>query len=345
MEFRFEPEKITKQLLLENKSEEEFFNMYLNLPVVKGKSYKNPLRSSDKKPGNCNFFRTQSGLYFRDFAINKNYSFIDVVMCKYNLNYQEALDFIAKDIGLLKNDNSKIVEFKKFENSKIKENKKSKIQVTIQPFKKSELEWWESFGIDISILEKFRVYSIKAVFLNDRLLCLSSDKNPIYGYFFGRKEGLEIWKIYFPFKKDKYRFLSNCDSTIIQGLKLLNTKEDYLFITKSLKDVMLGFSFNISMIAPNSETFTFNDEDFSKLKNNFKHIYLLFDNDYAGVLNANKWKKKYPEIIVLFIKRKYGKDLTDVYKDNKDLKEEIFIELKNIIKNKINKPKYFYIFN
>ena len=344
MIFRFEPEKITKELLLENKSEEEFFNMYLNLPIIKGKSYRNPLRSSDKKAGSCSFFRSRSGLYFRDFAINKNYSFIDVVMEKFNLNYQEALDLIATDIGLIRSDQPKIVEFKKFDNCKIDKNTKSKIQVTIQPFKKNELDWWESFGINQHILDRYRVYSLKAVFLNGRLLCLSSDKNPAYGYFFGRKDGFEIWKVYFPLRQGKYRFLSNCDSSIIQGLKLLDLNNDYLFITKSLKDVMLGYSLGISMIAPNSETFTFDDDFFDVLKFKFKRIYLLFDNDYSGVLNANKWKKKHPVITVIFIKREYGKDLTDAYKENGKLKHEIFAELKNIIKNKVNKTKYFYIF-
>lgn len=340
MEFKFEPEEITKDLLLNYRSEEDFFRMYLGVVPQKGKSYKNPLRD-DKRSG-CSFFRTKNGLYFRDFARNKNYSFINVVMEKYHIGYHEALEQIASDIGLLSNGTIRYIHGEKKESNIVSIGKKANIQVTIQSFSDEQLEWWYSFGVPSSILEKYRVYSLKAVFLNENLYCLSSDRNPAYGYYFGKKNGQEIWKIYFPLRETK-RFLSNCDSSIIQGIRQIDILKEYLLITKSLKDVMFVKSFDVSSIAPNSETFTFSENIYKRFDSKF-NLFLLFDNDYAGVVNSSKWKKKYKNLTVLFIKRKYGKDLTDVYKKNNSLGIELIEDLKLILTNRINKSKYFYIF-
>lgn len=340
MEFKFEPERITKDLLLNYRSEEDFFRMYLGFTPQKGKSYKNPLR--DDKHSGCSFFRTKNGLYFRDFARNKNYTFINVVMEKYNIGYHEALSQIANDIGLLSNGIIRYINSEKKGTSIVSIGEKADIQVTIQNFSRKQLGWWSSFGIPPSILEKYRVYSLKAVFLNKSLYCLSSEENPTYGYYFGKKNGKEIWKIYFPLKTTR-RFLSNCDSSIIQGIHQINISEEYLMITKSLKDVMLCNTYNISSIAPNSETFTFSEKVHEKFSSKF-NLFLLFDNDYAGVINSSKWKKKYKKITVLFIKRKYGKDLTDVYKKDNSLGIDMIQDLKLILTNQINKSKYFYIF-
>ena len=47
---------------------------------------------------------------------------------------------------------------------------------------------------------------------------------------------------------------------------------DYVVITKSLKDVMLLYEFNIPAIAPNSETLFISDKQLEKLKSKFKNI-------------------------------------------------------------------------
>lgn len=58
MEFKFEPERITKDLLLNYRSEEDFFRMYLGFTPQKGKSYKNPLR--DDKHSGCSFLEQKT---------------------------------------------------------------------------------------------------------------------------------------------------------------------------------------------------------------------------------------------------------------------------------------------
>lgn len=71
---------------------------------------------------------------------------------------------------------------------------------------------------------------------------------------------------------------------------------EYLTITKSLKDCMTLYSLGIPAIAPMSETCFLTDSQYSKLLKRFNKISLLWDNDYTGIVFANKLRKSHPEV-------------------------------------------------
>lgn len=90
---------------------------------------------------------------------------------------------------------------------------------------------------------------------------------------------------------------------------------DYLVITKSLKDCMCLYEFGIPAIAPNSENLFITDKQYQKLKQKYRKIFLFYDNDLPGITNANKIRKQYPDLKVIFIPRKYdAKDISDFRK-------------------------------
>lgn len=145
------------------------------------------------------------------------------------------------------------------------------------------------------------------------MISTSSDHCPIYGYYGGKKEGVELWRIYFP-KRKSYRFLSNWDSKKIQGIKQLPNEGKLLVITKSLKDTMCLYSLGIPAIAPNSETLFIPDSMYEDLKSRFKNIVVLYDNDLAGVSNMRKIRDRYGAKC-MWIPRSYGaKDISDFHK-------------------------------
>lgn len=311
MDFKIEPE-ITKAYLLSKFSEETFMEYYLGIPVAK-KLYRNPLRK-DNKP-TCSFYRNKSGeLIFKDFSGVFYGNFISVVMFKYSCTYHQALRIIANDFGLI-HDN-KIPKNKGKLNVSapvFRDDGAAIIQVEIKDFSKSEMEWWSDYGVTDKILKKFHVFSCKNVFLNGNVISTSSDHCPIYGYYGGKKEGIELWRIYFP-KRKSYRFLSNWDSKKIQGIKQLPNEGKLLVITKSLKDVMCLYSLGIPAIAPNSETLFIPEALYVELKNRFKNIVVLYDNDLAGIANMRKIRDKY-KVKCLWIPRSYeAKDISDFHK-------------------------------
>ena len=305
MNFSFQQE-ITKELLLEHNNEETYMAYYLGIPIKKG-LFVSPLRV-DHKP-TCSFYRGRQ-LYFKDFATGECLSFENVVMKKYGCNYHEALKIIATDFGIIDGSKPKIVPIQPI----FKKEKKTIIQIEAKSFTKEELEWWDQFGITKNILTKYRVYSCKTVFLNGRIESIYDSKCPSYGYYFGNEEGRELWKIYYPYRKN-FRFIGNIKTTTIQGYNQLPKKSKLLVITKSLKDCMVLYNLGIAAIAPQSETQFIQDNVLEVLKKRFKHIVLLFDNDQTGLEFTNKIKRKYKWITPMIIPLKYkAKDISDFYK-------------------------------
>ena len=320
--FTFEP-KITKEFLLSKNNEETYMTYYLGVPVTKG-LFISPLR--DDKHKTCSYFRGKSGtLYFKDFATGQCLDFVNVVMTKYSCNYHEAIRIIAKDFGYTTSAPIKTSAIKiqpKFEG-----DKQTFIRVEIKDFTEAELKWWNSFGITKEILNRFKVYSCKTVFLNNYIYAQSAQHSPIYGYYFGKKENIEQWRIYMP-KRKEFRFIGNVSTKTIQGYKQLPKKGKVVVITKSMKDVLCLYSLGISAIAPNSETQKVGDKILDNLKQRFNIIVYLYDNDLPGIKNMNKIKKEHPELYYCWIPRGYkAKDISDFYREYGKDKTQQFIKL------------------
>lgn len=311
------PQRITKELLLSKHTQETYFEHYLGIPVKKGLFCSPPLIRKDNKP-TCAFYKDKKGiLKYKDFA-GPTFDFVGAVMHIYDCSYYKALRIIGNDFGFIELDIPKNLPKIVYSGFELNETKKAKIQVEIQDFSKKELDWWLSFGITINTLKKFKVFSVKSVFLNDRYFTSSSNSSPIYGYYGGKdSEGNELWRLYMP-TKVKYRFLSNWSSTIIQGSKQLPKDGDFIVITKSLKDVMSLYEFGITAIAPNSENLFLTEAQYVKLQSKFKDIYLLYDRDLAGVRAANRIRKQFIDLKVLLVPK--VKDFSDYVKKYGTLK-------------------------
>lgn len=305
--------RITKELLLSKGwTQETYFEHYLGIPVKKGLFCSSPIVRVDKKP-TCAFYKNGNGiLKYKDFA-GPTFDFVGAVMYIYQCSYYKALRIIGNDFGFINIENTpknppKIT----YTGVEFEETERANIQVEIQEFSKKQLLWWESFGISKTTLLKFKVFSIKSVFLNGNYFMSSTDSSPIYGYYGGKNsKGDELWRLYMP-TKTKYRFLSNWSSSMLQGSKQLPKEGDFIVITKSLKDVMSLYEFGITAIAPNSENLFLTESQYSKVQSKFKTIYLLYDRDLPGIRAAKKIKKQFPTVKVLLMPK--VKDFTDFVK-------------------------------
>ena len=314
-EFTF-GETITKDLILSKVSEEQIFCYYLHIDSISKKLIKSRLRA-DNNP-TCGFYRNSKGdLYLHDFATGEFYNCFSLVMKIFNTNFHQALNIIANDFKivenskLIKNPGNIVKDVKRYEDDKM-----SKIQIEQKEFTKEELDWWNQFGVTSNTLKKFRVYSCKSVFLNDRVFSIIKPPQLAFCYYGGKLDGRELWRIYYPLNKEKgIRFLTNWPAKKIQGFDVLPKKGNLLVITKSMKDCMLLYEFGISAIAPNSENLFISDKVLEQLKQRFKHIVVIYDSDIAGLSNMIKIKKQHPELIYTWIPKKYeAKDISDLYK-------------------------------
>jgi len=327
--------KITKELLLTKYSQETFMEHYLGLSIKKGLFKSPPTLRVDHTP-TCSFYKDKKGtLFFKDFA-GPSFDFLGAVMHIFQCNYYKALRIIANDFGIIKVDNMQMnPPLIPYSGSILQETEKANIQVEVKDFSRKELDWWNSFGVSIVTLKKYKVFSIKSVFLNGVYFSSSTESCPIYGYYGGNtSDGDELWRLYMPTKRN-YRFLSNWKSTMIQGAKQLSKSGDFIVITKSLKDVMALDEFGITAVAPNSENIFLTQAQYEKLQLKFKDIYLLYDRDLPGVKAANKIRKAFPGVKVLLVPK--VKDFTDYVKKYGTLKTLNLIE-EWLEKRKTNLP-------
>lgn len=344
--FYIEPSpKITKEFIYNKVHQERIFEHY-GVPIKKGLFTCPSHIRTDMKP-TCSFYKNGKGeLMFKDFA-GYTFNSIGLVMHLFQCSYYKALRIVANDFGLIPSTKIEVNPPKiEYSNEILEETKSAKIQVELKEFSTKELNWWNEFGVTLEILKKYKVYSVKSIFLNDNYFTSCTDNSPIFGYYGGKdSKGDELWRLYFP-KKLKYRFLSNWSSSMIQGIKQLPKSADNIIITKSMKDVMTLSGIDVPSISPNSENILITKNRFEKLKDLYSDVVCLFDNDLPGVKAVQKYKKEY-NIRCVFIKRQYAKDISDLFKKlTYSNKLQAINELKDILKDKtITNTQYFYVFN
>lgn len=308
---KLEP-KITKEFLLSKNSEETYMSTYLRVPIKRG-LFCSPLRK-DNRP-TCSFCHSKKGeLMFHDFGTGFHENFVGVVMEIHKCSYQEALNIIAEDFGYISKAEDRPAVKIKVSDVKLEEKTETLIQIKPKAFSEQELKWWKGFGITEKTLKKYKVFSCDSIFLNGDYFSSSSPRVPIYGYYCGKKNGQELWRIYFPSKRS-FRFLSNVGKSYIQGAKQLPKTGDVLLITKSQKDVMLAYELGIPAIAPCSEVLFLSNKQIQHLKKRFKTIVVCYDTDITGIHNLKQIKINHPDLHTFFIPRKYGvKDISDFFK-------------------------------
>lgn len=265
---------ITKEFLLSKNSEETYMSTYLKTPIQKG-LFRSTIRK-DNRP-TCSFCRSKSGeLMFHDFGTGFHANFIGVVMEINKCDYRQALNLIAEDFGYIQKVSERPAIKIKTSDVVLPEKSETLIQIKPKPYSEQELKWWKGFGVTEKTLKKYKVFSCDSVFLNGDYFSSSSPRVPIYGYYCGKKNGQELWRIYFPSKRH-FRFLSNVGKSYIQGAKQLPKTGDILLITKSQKDVMLAYELGIPAIAPCSEVLFLSNKQIQHLKKRFKTIVVCYD--------------------------------------------------------------------
>ncbi len=298
------PDFITKDKILEHVSQEEMFEKYSG-ETISNEQFCSRLRI-DNKPG-CNWKYSESGvLYHVDWAKGEWLDVFSYVMAMFNISFVDSIKQIGHDYGLINNNSiDRVPIVPKACESVLKESKeKAKISVELREWNKTDAKYWGQYNISSKTLEYFNIAPVRVAWISDRIWYMHTDYDPCYAYWF--PDGLKLYRPINAFG-DKWRN----SSSLAQGwTQAIESKSKTLIITKSLKDVACLYEMGLTAIAPQSEGKLFNEDWMDILREKFDDIYVLFDNDLAGVAGA----KKYRDIGCLPIiwERKYGKDTSDV---------------------------------
>lgn len=299
--------KIDKDYILETIPMELIMEQYLGLPVNTKKMYKSPLRA-DQKPTCHYFYNRQGKLIFHDFSGHFSGDCFALVQFMYNCTFIEAIDIIASDFGL-KNEsfNKEAYTKQTFDRTP---STSSVIAIKRRAYTQEDANYWRSFGVGKNQINSYKVFACENVWVNGKIIYTTKKSDPAYAYYFGDEQ----FKVYFP-KRDKYRFVSNCDKW--QGWEQLPENGFICVITKSLKDVMVLNRMGVAAVAPHSESKTPEQERIQELRGRFTKVYSLYDFDLTGIRTANAMRKDYAITPLFLTNGRFGsidykaKDISD----------------------------------
>mgnify|MGYP000642765227 CR=1 FL=1 len=186
------------------------------------------------------------------------------------------------------------------------------------PWDKDDKEFWQSYGISLPTLKRYRVKPISHFFINDTpTKCLDI----AYAYF-ENKDDVITYKIYQPKADKKLKWRGNVGYDIWQGWTQLPDEGNLLIITKSYKDIMcIDDTCGYNSVSPQSESTHPKEYVVDQLKKRFKKIVVLFDNDFdnpdnPGRLNAIKFCEKYTIPMIEIPSEYESKDFSDLVKNH-----------------------------
>lgn len=328
---------LTKENILKFLNEFEIYEKYLDGQKVVLNKNLNSTITEDTNPS-LRFFIGKSGeLCFVDFRIGVG-DFVKYIQLKFNLNFYEAMQKIVFDFGIesyFKLNEAKIIlkENKEniFESFKKNNFQKPLIKVKVRKWENYDIDYWKQYGISIETLEKFEVYPISYYELNSNL-CKAEKISYV---FLEKKDNILTYKIYQP-KSKSLKWISSNDFSVWDGWNLLPETSENLIITKSRKDCMFIYeNCKIPVTCLQNEKAFPKEKIMNSLKERFKNIFILYDNDFNkernwGQEGANKLINQYSFLKNIKIPDEY------MSKDPSDLAKNLSVEFsKNFILNEI----------
>lgn len=313
--FGFKP-YATKLNILENISDEDIFRRYCTNFTELGVKFCSEFRE-DSIPS-CHITRRGGVLWYKDFGSpERGMSCFEYVAYKYRTTMRGALAIIVRDFELdfdvdTMETKSNYRDYHPPSRVTPKPSGGSVINVIFRKFNKDDKEFWGAYGITKETLRKFRVIPITYFTIKGRLIAA----DPLaYCYYYYKYEGRHLCKIYQPCRTSKDgKWVSNINSTVVQGEGMLPKSGDLLIITKSLKDVMVLYEMGITAIATNNEGALISSEYIEKQKARFKRVVLFMDNDQAGVRASELYSRAWGLSSIEIPLEEGFKDISDLVK-------------------------------
>lgn len=280
----------------------------------------------DTKPSLGLYSRDGKRIYWTDFATKEKGSVIDLLCKLWKCSFKDTINKISKDIV-----KPEPISFKATSKKVSISNSDSSLECRVREWRDYDVKYWESYGVPIRWLKYADVYPIshKIIIKDGKRYVFGADK---YAYaFVEKKEGNITLKIYQPFNKDGYKWSNKHDRSVISLWTKIPEKGEKIVICSSLKDALcLWANTGIPAIAVQGEGYGISNTAKEILKSRFKYVYILFDNDKAGIIDGKKLSESTGFINVVLPQFNGGKDLSDYFKVNG---KESFIQMINSLLN------------
>lgn len=295
--------KSLTEKLFENVSSYDIFCSLIGEDVKVGEVILSPIRA-DKRPTFLLFVpEDRDEVYFKDFAWTGGsvFKFVKLfALYQENINLKEFIDVIhyidqRMGIGLFGSTKVKPITRRVLDKETFYASKRV-IRFKARTFTIRDIEYWKKYHVSEETLKLYNVRSVhKLLNENNEVTWTVSERTLTFAFVIYNK-----LKLYRPEECLEFKWRNTCPGHYIQGLqqvKELKTGNRKLIITKSLKDVMVFFTFlhtTHDVMAPHSETYIFTESFLEFLYKSYDEIIIIYDFDLAGVTGANKLRKRNP---------------------------------------------------
>lgn len=283
-------------------------------------------------------------IHWTDLSTREGGGIFDLLIKYWGVSYSDTLARVWEDLPNIKlvgnSHNSlgipNIVTTKEYSST-------TDLKCKIRDWKQYDLKYWEQYGINSKWLKYADIYPIshKIVIKNGHKMIFLADK---YAYaYVESKEGIITLKIYQPFNKLGYKWANRHDRSVISLWTKLPPEGDNVCICASMKDALcLWANTGIPSVAIQGEGYNMSNTAISELKRRFKNVYILFDNDEAGLIDGVKLSNLTGFTNIVLPKFKGGKDTSDLMKiKGKDVFLKTILPLFNINNNDLERNKRF----
>lgn len=303
--------------ILERVSEKEIYEYYLQDIIKEGRLYKCPFHK-DKDPSLGFKLMPSTVLIHRCFGCGARGNVFTFVGRLLNLSFWDTIKQINRDFNFSTAEPVSSQIITKKESIGFSTESHTKIFPVLQNFSIVDFEYWNSYGIPLSLLLEYNISACKQVFVKTKennlvLFAEYSKKNPIYCYKID-----DTYKIYRPLNPSKVgKWLSTTKQEDIQGMKQLPLIKlgKLLIITSSMKDLLVLKILGYDAIALGGEGNRIPAKILDYLYASFEEILIFYDNDEAGIKYAQKLSEEIKAgYVYIPLEYKDTKDISDFIK-------------------------------
>ena len=289
-----------------------------------------PLRQ-DKHPSFGLYSPNGTEINYIDFSTRDSGTIFTLLKNMWNLDYPEVFKRICQDFSKF-NSKATVIKSSKCDTTSQVSSSNIDMKCKVREWKDYDLEYWASYGITLPWLKYANVYPIshKIIVKDGKEFVFGADK---YAYAYVEfKEGKTTLKIYQPFNKRGFKWANKHDRSVISLWTKVPKTGDKIVVCSSLKDALcLWANTSIPAIAIQGEGYGISNTAINELKRRYKEVYILLDNDEAGLRDGEKLSASTGFINLVLPNINGAKDVSDLYKslENKKRFKDIILNLFN----------------
>lgn len=278
-----------------------------------------PLRK-DEKPSMGIYSPNGTEVNFIDFGTGERGNIFTLLRKMWNISFPDTLKKIYKDFEKFSSGVSVKVSIPSCRIINNQDYSKTvDLKCKVREWRDYDIEYWESYGVPLRWLRYADVYPIshKIIVKNGKNYVFGADK---YAYAYVEfKEGKTTLKIYQPYNKSGFKWANKHDKSVISLWTKVPEYGDKICICSSLKDALcLWANTGIPALAIQGEGYSMSNTAISELKRRYKEIYILLDNDEAGLKDGLSLSES-TGFTNIVLSKEYGeKDISDLYHSLQD---------------------------